>query len=186
MKKYWKYSLEYVIIKKAVILIFLFLFGSCSKDDKESFLERYNGISWENENSNDGFSPIGSNEILMFSSGTSFYNTAITDQALWDEQSDGFWPCKSFEEGDNRWIGFTSHNFKILKNNFNKLIYEYRIGDELMGQYEFTAEGKNLRCTLSSSDGSAYFFYGSRELTVILIRSNESFSDWCSDSPKPL
>ena len=126
MKKYWKYTLVYVNTKKAAILILLFMFSSCSKDDNESFLERYNGVSWENKNSNDGFSPIGSDEVLMFSSGTYFYNIGVTDQTQWDEESDGFWPCKSFKEGDNRWIGFTLHNFKILKNNFNELVYEYK------------------------------------------------------------
>ena len=76
MKKYLKYALVFGIIKKAMILIFLLLISSCSKEEKESFLDRYNGISWELENSSDGFRPIGSDEVLMFSSGTSFYNVA--------------------------------------------------------------------------------------------------------------
>ena len=173
MKKYWKYALDSAKIKKALVLIFLLFFSSCSKDEKESFLERYNGISWELENSDHGFRPIGSNEVLMFSSGTSFYNTALIEQALWDDEDlDGFWPCKSFEEGDNRWIGFTLHNFEILKNNFNKLVYEYRIDNELIGQYEFTDEGENLRCTFQSNFGV---------LSATLIKSNESFTNWCSD-----
>tara|TARA_B100001057_G_C22789798_1_gene927132 strand:- start:571 stop:1095 length:525 start_codon:yes stop_codon:yes gene_type:complete len=171
MKKYWKYALVFGIIKKALIPIFLLLISSCTKDEKESFLVRYNGINWELENPNDGFRPIESNEVLMFSSGTSFYNTAIIDQALWDDEDlDGFWPCKSFEEGDNYWIGGQIHNFKILKNNFNELLYEYRIENELIGQYEFTYEGESLRCTFKSNFGI---------LSATLIKSNESLTDWC-------
>ena len=174
MKKYWKYSFAFGIIKKIVIPIFLLFISSCSKDDKESFLERFNGISWELENSNDEFRPIGSDEVLMFSSRTSFYNVASIDQALWDalEEEDitGFWPCQSFEEGDNYWIGARIHNLKILKNNFNTLVYEYRIENELIGQYEFNAEGEYLRCTFQTNFGV---------LSTTLIESNESFTDWC-------
>ena len=177
MKKYFKYALAFGIIKKAVILVFLLLISSCSKEDKESFLERYNGISWELENSSDGFRPIGSDEVLMFSSGTSFYNVASIDQALWDaledeeDPIDGFWPCQSFEEGDNFWTGAQIHNFKILKNNFDELVYEYRIENELIGQYEYITQGEKLQCIRKSSDG--------RVLTTTLIRSNESYTDWC-------
>ena len=176
MKKYWKYALVFGIINKAVILIFLLLISSCSKEDKESFLERYNGISWELENSNDEFRPIGTDEVLMFSSGTSFYNVASINQALWDALEDeedpivGFWPCQSFEEGDNFWTGAQIHNFKILKNNFDELVYEYRIENELMGQYEYNSEGENLRCTFQTNFGV---------LSSTLIKSNESFTDWC-------
>lgn len=176
MKKNLKFAFFFGIIKKAVIPIFLLFISGCSKDDKESFLERFNDISWELENSNDEFRPIGTDEVLMFSSGTSFYNVASTDQALWDaleqEDLDGFWPCQSFKEGDNYWIGARIHNLKILKNNFNELTYEYRIENELMGQYEFNSEGENLRCTFQSNFGV---------LSTTLIKSNESFTDWCSD-----
>ena len=178
MKKYWKYSFVQRLIKKAVIPIFLLFASSCSKDDEGSFLERFNGITWELENSNDEFRPIGYDEVLMFSSGTSFYNVASIHQPSWDaeedeeEDIDGFWPCQSFEEGDNYWIGARIHNLKILKNNFNELIYEYRIEKELMGQYEFNSEGKNLRCTFQSNFGV---------LSTTLIKSNESFTDLCSD-----
>ena len=61
------------------------------------------------KNSSDGFRPIGSDEVLMFSSGTVFIMLASIDQALWDALEDeeepivGFWPCQSFEEGDNFW-----------------------------------------------------------------------------------
>ena len=147
MKKIFKIAFFFGIIKKAVIPIFLLFISGCSKDDKESFLERFNDISWELENSNDEFRPIGTDEVLMFSSGTSFYNVASTDQAPWDaleeEDLDGFWPCQSFKEGDNYWIGARIHNLKILKNNFNELIYEYRIENELMGQYEFNSENSS-------------------------------------------
>ena len=174
MKKYWKFSFVFVPIKKAVIPIFLLFFISCSKDDKESFLERFNGISWELENSNDEFRPIGSDEVLMFSSGTSFYNVASINQALWDaleeEDIDGFWPCQSFKEGDNYSTGAQIHNFKILKNNFDELVYEYRIENELIGQYEFNAEGENLRCTFQTNFGV---------LSTTLTESSESFTDWC-------
>ena len=97
-------------MKNFLFLSILFLLLSCSSNEiEDSFLERFNGISWELENSNDEFRPIGSDEILMFSSGTSFYNVAYIYQPAWDaeedEDIDGFWPCQSFEEGDNYWIG---------------------------------------------------------------------------------
>ena len=162
-------------MRKLLLLITLFLAFACSKDDKESFLERFNGVTWELENSNDEFRPIGSDEVLMFSSGTSFYNVASINQALWDaleeEDIDGFWPCQSFKEGDNYSTGAQIHNFKILKNNFDELVYEYRIENELIGQYEYITQGENLQCIRKSSDG--------RVLTTTLIRSNESFTDWC-------
>ena len=69
MKKNLKFAFFFGIIKKAVIPIFLLFISGCSKDDKESFLERFNDISWELENSNDEFRPIGTDEVLMFSSG---------------------------------------------------------------------------------------------------------------------
>ena len=159
-------------MRKLLLLITLFLAFACSKDDKESFLERFNGVTWELENSNDEFRPIGSDEVLMFSSGTSFYNVALIYQPTRDaeEDIDGFWPCQSFEEGDNYWIGAQIHNLKILNNNFNKLVYEYRINNELIGQYEFNAEGEYLRCTFQTNFGV---------LSTTLIESNESFTDWC-------
>jgi len=162
-------------MRKLLLLITLFLAFACSKDDKESFLERFNGVTWELENSNDEFRPIGSDEVLMFSSGTSFYNVASIYQPTRDaeedeEDIDGFWPCQSFEEGDNYWIGAQIHNLKILNNNFNKLVYEYRINNELIGQYEFNAEGEYLRCTFQTNFGV---------LSTTLIESNESFTDWC-------
>ena len=159
-------------MRKLLLLITLFLAFACSKDDKESFLERFNGVTWELENSNDEFRPIGSDEVLMFSSGTSFYNVASIYQPTGDaeEDIDGFWPCQSFEEGDNYWIGAQIHNLKILNNNFNKLVYEYRINNELIGQYEFNAEGEYLRCTFQTNFGV---------LSTTLIESNESFTDWC-------
>ena len=161
-------------MKKLILLTTLLLAFACSKEDKESFLERYNGISWELENSNDEFRPIGSDEVLMFSSGTSFYNVASINQALWDalEEEDitGFWPCQCFEEGDNYWIGARIHNLKILKNNFDTLVQEYRIENELIGQYEFNAEGEYLRCTFQTNFGV---------LSTTLIESSESFTDWC-------
>ena len=166
-------------MKNFLFLSILFLLLSCSSNEiEDSFLERFNGISWELENSNDEFRPIGSDEILMFSRGTSFYNVAYIYQPAWDAEEDedqdidGFWPCQSFEEGDNYWIGARIHNLKILKNNYNELVYEYRIENELKGQYEFNAEGENLRCTFQSN---------SRVLSTTLIKSNESFTDWCED-----
>ena len=135
-----------------ILILILFQLSLCeNNDDTKSFLERFNGISWEIENSDDGFRLIDSDEVLMFSSGTSFYNTAVTDQAQSDKELTGFWPCKSFVEGDNFWIGNTKYNFKILENNFNEFVYEYRIEDELIGQYKYTSEGENLRCLFQSN-----------------------------------
>ena len=158
---------------KLIFILILFQLSLCeNNDDTKSFLERFNGISWEIENSDDGFRLIDSDEVLMFSSGTSFYNTAVTDQAQSDKELTGFWPCKSFVEGDNFWIGNTKYNFKILENNFNEFVYEYRIEDELIGQYKYTSEGENLRCLFQSNF---------KVLSATLIKSNELFTDLCAD-----
>ena len=60
----------------------------------------------------------------------------------------------------------------ILKNNFNEFVYEYRIRDELIGQYKYSSEGENLRCTFQSNF---------KVLSATLIKSNELFTDLCAD-----
>ena len=54
--------------------------------------------------------------------------------------------------------------------NFNEFVYEYRIEDELIGQYKYTSEGENLRCLFQSNF---------KVLSATLIKSNDSFIELC-------
>ena len=57
----------------------------------------------------------------------------------------------------------------IFKDDFNELLYKYRIEDVLIGQYKYNAQGENLQCRRKSSDGIV--------LTATLIRSNDFYND---------
>ena len=153
-------------MKKLILLTTLFLAFACSKDDEgETFLDKYDGTSWMNEEIEyiDG---IGV-EVFTFSNGTYFYSQVIGGGPYPGATDD----CFQFKEGKNVIFGLEI-TYKILKNKADELLAEATLLGEVLGTIKFTPQGENLLMTETTiEDGTE---------TTILIASDSSYSDYCN------
>ena len=149
-------------MKKLLILTSIFLAFACSKDDEsgETFLDKYNGTSWT---VNDSV------EILTFSNGTYFYSQYFGGEASIEGNEEDTFECMQYKEGTNVIFGIEL-TYEILKNEADELLFEATLMGQKLGTMKFTTQGENLIMT-ETGDGTE---------TTVLIKSNESYSDYCN------
>ncbi len=135
-------------MKKLILLTTLLLAFACSKDDEgETFLDKYDGTSWMNEEIEyiDG---IGV-EVFTFSNGTYFYSQVIGGGPYPGATDD----CFQFKEGTNVIFGLEI-TYKIIKNKADELLAEATLMGEVLGTIKFTPQGENLQV----KDNYCYFY----------------------------
>ncbi|MDA9596967.1 hypothetical protein N9R95_01075 [Flavobacteriaceae bacterium] len=148
-------------MKKLLLFTTLFLAFACSKDDEgETFLDKYNGTSWT---VNDSV------EILTFSNGTYFYSQYFGGEASIEGNEEDTFECMQYKEGTNVIFGIEL-TYEILKNEADELLFEATLMGQKLGTMKFTTQGENLIMT-ETGDGTE---------TTVLIKSNESYSDYCN------
>ncbi len=74
-----------------------------------------------------------------------------------------------YKEGTNVIFGIEL-TYEILKNEADELLFEATLMGQKLGTMKFTAQGENLIMT-ETGDGTE---------TTVLIKSNESYSDYCN------
>lgn len=143
-------------MKKLILLTTLFLALACSKEDEpgESFLDKYNGTSWTEEDSG---------EILTLSNGTYFRNTYFGEPSF-------LRGCIQYKEGTNLMYG-AEVIINFIKNEPNEFFYEIIFNGEELATTKIIPQGENLLMT-STSEGATE--------TTILISSDKSYYDYCN------
>ena len=153
-------------MKKLILLTTILLAFACSKDDEgETFLDKYNGTSWTVED--DPLLDGGGVEIITFSNGTYFYSQYLGGGTFLGDE-DPF-ACMEYKEGINVIFGLEM-TYKMLKNEADELLFEATLMGQKLGTMKFTTQGENLIMT-ETGDGTE---------TTVLIKSNESYSDYCN------
>jgi len=74
-----------------------------------------------------------------------------------------------YKEGTNVIFGIEL-TYEILKNEADELLFEATLMGQKLGTMKFTTQGENLIMT-ETGDGTE---------TTVLIKSNESYSDYCN------
>ena len=152
-------------MKKLILLTTLFLAFACSKDDEgETFLEKYDGTSWTEED--DPLLDGGGVEIITFSNGTYFYSQVVGGGTYPGATDD----CYQFKEGTNAIFGLEM-TYEILKNEADEFLLEATLLGVEIGTIRFTPQGENLQMT------ETYPEEGTE--TTILIPSDSSYDDYC-------
>jgi hypothetical protein len=151
-------------MKKLLLLTILLLAFACSKDDEsgETFLDKYDGTSWTVE---------GSGEIITFSNGTYFRQQYYGGNAFIAGNEEDTFECMQFKEGTNVIFGSEIiHTFQ--KNEPNEFVFDYILNGEMMGIIKIIPQGENLLWTTTSNEGEVG--------AVLMIKSDESYSDYCN------
>ena len=145
-------------MKKLILLTTLLLAFACSKDDEsgETFLEKYDGTSWRDDDT----------EILTLIDGTYFYNFVDT--------YDDVPYCNKLKEGVQT-IDGEQLEVTITKNEPDEMIVEIKFGGVLGQRSSLTGNGETLtdRATYFYSDGS------SEDETYTWTKTSASYSDYC-------
>ena len=171
-------------MKKLILLTTLFLAFACSKEDEpgETFLDKYNGTSWtEEEEVINGEDAVEGDalEVVTFSNGTYFYNYYLGGESYLEEiDSVTFgeeeFECIQYKEGTNNFFGLEMV-YTFLKNEPNEFLVEYTYLGVRVGTIKITPKGENLVMTETSIGEE-----GEETETNILIPSDSSYSDYCN------
>lgn len=148
-------------MKKLIYFFVIVLIFGCSKNDESSktfdtFLDKYNGTSWTNE---DGLIISFSNEI--------YFMSMIADTSFPDEE------CFKLKEGNQ--IPDNGMTLEIIKNEPNLLVFEMKfINGNLFSKDRITAnEGVLIYEEIIFEDGVGY------NSATNLTKTNASYSDFC-------
>ena len=170
-------------MKKLILLTTLFLAFACSKDEEsnKTFLDKYNGTSWNLETkkmySGD---MIVIKEIFTFSNGEYFYNYYNSDRIElieWDGGEIEIIKCVQYREGVIEYGQQDAYEAEIEANEANRFVFIINFRGELLYRIEFVPEGDNLIMSESTIESN---FFDDFTTTHILTKSDQFYSDFCN------